>query len=425
MIYLFLHQNFPGQYRHVVRMLADRGDTVYFISQPNKNAMAGVHKIHYTVQHPQAYNGHPLSGEIDRAIRAGYAVAEVCKMLKNQGVQPDLVIGHCGWGETLFIKDVFPDTPVLAYFEFFYKLKGADLDFDPEFSSVFSTHSRIRTRNAISLMAFEGADWGHTPTEWQRSLHPSDMRRRISVLHEGVDTDVVRPDPAATFTVPGRNLKLSRKDEVITYVARNLEPYRGFHIFMRALPQLLKRRPKAQVLIVGGDGVSYGSAAAPRSTYREFMLEELGKDLPRERVHFLGQIDYDSYLRVLQISTVHTYLTYPFILSWSCIEALAAGCLVVGSKTAPVQEVIEDGVNGLLVDFFSPQKLAEKIESAIRHKDQMQKLRDAARKSAVSGFDLKTRMLPQWSALLKDVLSGRTPRESYLSVTAAKKKKRN
>jgi glycosyltransferase involved in cell wall biosynthesis len=389
-IYLFIHQNFPGQYRHVIRMLADQpGNYVYFISQPNKTTMEGIRKIHYTVEQPRSLNCHPLTVSIDRAIRSGMAVAEVCRMLKNQGVKPDVVVGHSGWGETLFVKDVFPDVPLLAYFEFFYQLNGADLDFDPEFSSVFSTASRVRTRNAVNLLAFESADWGHTPTRWQHSLHPPDMRRKITVIHEGVDTDIVRPSSDAVLTLPKSGLTLTRKNEVVTYVARNLEPYRGF--------------PKAHIVIVGGDGVSYGAPAAPRSTYREFMLEEVGKSLDLERIHFLGQVEYDTYLKVLQVSSAHVYLTYPFILSWSCIEALAAGCLVIGSKTAPVEEVIKDGVNGLLVDFFSPDDLARRVNQVFRHRDQMKDLRAAARRTAMSGYDLKRKALPKWAALLKDL----------------------
>lgn len=419
MIYLFVHQNFPGQYYHVIRMLAERpGNTVYFISQPNKNTLPGIHKINYTVHQPKQLNCHPLTAGIDRGIRTGSAVAEVCRMLKSQGVQPDLIVGHCGWGETLFIKDVFPETPLLAYFEFYHQQSGADLNFDPEFSSVFNTSSRVRTGNAINLMAFESADWGHTPTRWQHSLHPADMRKRITMLHEGVDTGIVKPDPDVRLLLPGTRVTLTRQDEVITYVARNLEPYRGFHTFMRALPEIQKRRPQAQIVVVGGDGVSYGAAAAPRSTYRQFMLEEVGHQLDLERIHFLGQIEYDSYLKVLQLSSAHVYLTYPFVLSWSCIEAMAAGCLVIGSRTAPVQEVIQHGVNGLLVDFFKPQQLAETVDRALRHKDGMQKLRTAARKSAVAGFDLKSKILPQWSALLKDLTGGRRPKLGYAARTA-------
>jgi len=410
MNYLFIHQNFPGQYRHVVRHLASRpGNTVMFITQPNNNVMSGVHKVIYPKDERGPINCHAYSMEIDRAIYAGATVAEVCRNLREQGFRPDLIVGHSGWGETLFVKDVFPDVPLLANFEFYYHARGVDVDFDSEFVSTFNDPSRLRTRNATNLLAFEAADWGHCATHWQRSLYPPEMRPRISVLHEGVDTEVARPNDKASFRLPGSRRTLTRRDEVITYVARNLEPYRGFHIFMRALPQLLRRRKNAQVVIVGGDGVSYGAPPAPRSTFREMMLQELGAKLDLSRVHFTGMLDYDSYLKLLQISSAHVYLTYPFVLSWSFIEALACGCLIIGSSTPPVLEVLRDGENGLAVDFFSPRKLANRIEAALDAPEHMRTLREAARRTAVTGFDLKRVLLPRWNALFDDLISGRRP----------------
>jgi len=177
-------------------------------------------------------------------------------------------VGHSGWGETLFVKDIYPDVPLLANFEFYYHAQGVDVGFDPEFISLFNDPMRLRMRNATNLLSFEGADWGHSATRWQRSLYPPEIRPRITQIHEGVDTDALFPDREAVFHLPDSDLKLSRQDEVVTYVARNLEPYRGFHVFMRALPDLLRRRPQARVVIVGGDGVSYGAPAPPRSTTR-------------------------------------------------------------------------------------------------------------------------------------------------------------
>jgi glycosyltransferase involved in cell wall biosynthesis len=410
MNYLFIHQNFPAQYRHVVRHLASQpGNTVRFITQPNDNVMPGIDKVTYPKDERVAVNCHAYSADIDRAIHTGATVADVCRGLRDHGFRPDLIVGHSGWGETLFVKDVYPDVPLLANFEFYYHSRGVDVDFDPEFVSAFSDPSRLRTRNAINLLAFDAADWGHSATQWQRNLYPPEMRPRISVLHEGVDTDQARPEPRASFKLPGSRRALSRKDEVITYVARNLEPYRGFHIFMRSLPQLLRRRKNAQVVIVGGDGVSYGAPPAPRSTYREMMLQEVGSKLDLGRVHFTGMLDYSSYLKLLQVSSAHVYLTYPFVLSWSFIEAMACGCLVVGSSTAPVLEVLRDGENGLAVDFFSPKKLANRIESALEQSDRMQPLRQAARQTAVRDFDLKRVLLPRWNALFAELINGKRP----------------
>jgi glycosyltransferase involved in cell wall biosynthesis len=408
--YLFIHQNFPAQYRHVVRHLADQpGNQVYFITQPNDNVMFGVTKVAYPKDTRGSVNCHLYAMEIERAIYTGATVAEVCRGLRERGFKPELIVGHCGWGETLFVKDVFPDVPLLANFEFYYHAHGVDVDFDPEFVSVFSDPSRLRARNAINLLAFQAADWGHSATRWQRSLHPPEMQTRISVLHEGVDTDLVRPNPTVRFTLPASGRVLTRRDEVVTYVARNLEPYRGFHVFMRALPQLLRRRKRAQVVIVGGDGVSYGAPPPPRSTFREMMLQELGAKLDLERVHFLGMLEYQEYLKLLQVSSVHVYLTYPFVLSWSFIEALASGCLIIGSATAPVLEVLRDGHNGLTVDFFKYRRLANRIEAALAEPENMQALRRAARATAVAQFDLKRLLLPRWTALFDDLIAGRRP----------------
>ncbi len=409
MNYLFIHQNFPAQYRHVVRLLASkRGNRIYFITQPNDNAMVGVTKITYPKDDRGLVNCHAYSVEVDRAIHNGAAVAAVCRRLRDGGFRPDLIVGHSGWGETLFVKDVFPDVPLLANFEFYYHSNGVDVGFDPEFVSIFNDPARLRTRNATNLLAFEAADWGHSATAWQRSLYPPELRPRISTLHEGVNTDLARPRNAS-FRVPNLRRALTRRDQVVTYVARNLEPYRGFHIFMRALPQLLRRCPRAHVVIVGGDGVSYGAPPAPRTTYRDMMLQEVGSKLDLERVHFLGQIDYQSYLSLLQVSSVHVYLTYPFVLSWSFIEAMASGCLIVGSATPPVLEVLRDGENGFSVDFFAPRGLANRIESALEQPERMQSIREAARATAVARYDLERVLLPRWTALFDDLIHQRRP----------------
>jgi glycosyltransferase involved in cell wall biosynthesis len=410
MNYLFIHQNFPGQYRHVVKHLAEvRGNRVYFITQPNGNSMPGVTKVTYPKDTRGPINCHAYSVEIDRAICNGAAVAEVCQRLRNEGFVPDLIVGHAGWGETLFVKDVYPDVPLLANFEFFYHPRGVDVGFDPEFVSIFNDPLRLRARNATNLLAFDAADWGHSATLWQRSLYPPEMRPRITRLHEGVDTNLAKPGRSATFKVPGTRRAFTARDRVVTYVARNLEPYRGFHIFMRALPAVLRRCPQAQVVIVGGDGVSYGTPPPPRSTYREMLLDEVGPKLDLQRVHFVGMLDHAAYLTLLKISAVHVYLTYPFVLSWSFIEALASGCLVVASATPPVLEVLEDGVNGLAVDFFSIRALANRIESALEEPQRFKAMRDAARATAVRQFDLNKVVLPRWKTLFDDLIHHRRP----------------
>jgi glycosyltransferase involved in cell wall biosynthesis len=410
MNYLFIHQNFPAQYVHLLRHLANQpGNQLYFITQPNTNAMTGVQKITYPKDQRGNINCHAYSVEIDRAIYAAAAVADKCRELRNQGFRPDLIVGHSGWGETMFVKDVFPEVPLLANFEFYYHPSGVDVGFDPEFVSVFQDPSRLRVRNATNLLSFEAADWGHSATRWQRSLYPPEMRSRISAIHEGVDTDIARPNRTAKFKLPGSGRLLTRGDEVVTFVSRNLEPYRGFHTFMRALPQLLRRRKRVEIVIAGGDGVSYGTPPPPQSTFKKMMLQELGAKIDLSRVHFVGMLDYHDYLNLLQVSSVHVYLTYPFVLSWSFIEAMACGCLIVGSRTPPVLEVLRDGINGLTVDFFAPKALANRIETALGQADRMQPLRNAARSTAVKHFDLKTVLLPRWNRLFDDLINGQRP----------------
>lgn len=410
---LFIHQNLPGQYLHLAQHLArDGGHRVHFLTQPNNHELAGVEKVVYSVETRAPSNCHPFTLEFDRFITVGTAAAEAASELAATGYRPDVVVGHAGWGELLYLREVFPSAPILGNFEFYYHADGKDVGFDPEFESIFNSRARLHTRNATTLLSFESVTWGHVATRWQHSLHPEHMSPRLSILHEGADTNVVRPHAAAQFLLPdGRTL--TAKDQVVTYVARNLEPYRGFHTFMRALPKILRRHPKAEIVLVGGDGVSYGSPHAPGSSFRQWLLDELGDTIDLKRVHFVGQIAYDRYLHLLQLSSAHVYLTYPFVLSWSFIEAMAAGCVVIGSRTPPVMEVLEHGVNGLAVDFFSTDEISAAVETALTRPKIAARLRAAARKTAVERYDLHQRQLPAWMRLLEDLHAGRTPETEH------------
>ena len=402
MNWLFIHQNFPAQYQHVARRFAAAGDTVCFITQQRQRELDGVRKIVYAPRRRQT-RGHPFVGDLEASVENGLAVAEVCEGLKREGFRPDIVIGHNGWGETLYVKDVWPTTPLLGYFEFYYHSVGSDLDFDPEFPPNAADAMRIRTRNAVNLLGLETADWGQTPTEWQRSGYPHHYQRQISVIHEGIDTTSVHPDQHARLWLRG-GPNLSSQDQVITYCARNLEPYRGFHIFMRALPELLRRLPKARVLIVGASGVSYGRQPTQAPSWREQLLAELAGRLDLSRVHFLGPVPYMQYLAVLQISSAHVYLTYPFVLSWSFLEAMSVGGVVVASRTTPVEEVLIDGENGYMVDFFDTDALVERVVAAVSNPNRDEKIRAAARQTVVDRYDLKTVCLPAYLALLRRLI---------------------
>ena len=401
---LFVHQNFPGQYRHLAcHLAAVPGNQVVFITQRKDATLPGVRNIVYAPQRKITPHQHHYLRDTEAGVLNAQAVARVALDLKRSGFVPDVMVGHNGWGEIWYLKDVFPSTPLLGYFEFFYRLHGADVGFDPTDTTRLDTAPRIRTKNTGNLLGLEATDWGQCPTHWQKSTYPERYRSMLQVVHEGIDTESVRPDKMARLRLPNCEIELVAGDEIVTYVARNLELYRGFPSFMRSLPAILNQRPQARALIVGGDEVSYGARLPEGLTYRQKMLDELGDSLDRSRVHFLGKVPYAIFLKVLQVSRVHVYLTYPFVLSWSMLEAMATGCLVVGSRTAPVEEVIRDGENGVLVDFFRSEDITERVVEALAEPARSTTLREQARQTVVETYDLKRICLPGQLRLLEAI----------------------
>lgn len=386
MKFLFVHQNCPGQFKFLAPALAAEGHEVVFVSQKDKPDLPGIRKFEYAPHRKVTEKIHPYLAGTEAAVLNGQAVARLGFALRQKGFEPDAMIGNPGWGETLFLKDVWPEAPLITLSEFYYNGRGSDVGFDPEFDSGPDAVLRARARSAQHLLAIEAADLSYSPTEWQKAQFPSAYHNKIEVIHDGINTDAVCPKADVVFRVPD-GPALTRQDEVLTYVARNLEPYRGFHSFMRALPKILDARPKAQVVIVGGDEVSYGGRPKDAAHWREVMLREVGP-LP-DRVHFTGRVPYADYLSLLQVSSVHVYLTYPFVLSWSMLEAMAAGAVVVGSATPPVEEVIDDGLNGFLVPFFEPGQIAAKVAECLGARADLQHVRDAARDTIVARYRLQ------------------------------------
>ncbi len=404
---LFVHQNFPGQYLHVARHLgAIEGNDIVFITQRTDADLPGVRKLVYKPAREVTRGVHHYLRETEAGVLNAQNVARLAMSLRDSGFVPDVMLAHNGWGEPWYLKDVYPDVPLVGYFEFFYHRHGADVGFEPGPPLIFDVGPRVRTKNIGNLLALNTADYGQTPTKWQKSLYPKEYQHKLHIVHEGIDTANVKPDPAANFAVSNTELVLTPADEVVTYVARNLEPYRGFPSFMRSLPAILAARPKAQVLVVGGDDVSYGARLPDGQTYRQQMLAEVGKDLDLSRVHFLGKVPYSSFVRILQISTAHVYLTYPFVLSWSMLEAMSAGCLIIGSRTQPVEEVIKDGENGVLVDIFKPDEIAARVIDALNRRSEYVGIRANARKTIVDQYDLRSICLPAQLRLLNMAARG-------------------
>ncbi len=404
MKFLFVHQTIPGQFKYLARYLASKqGNEVLFITEPRSATLAGVRKIEYRPRLRPSRSTHKYLTGLQNGIIRGQEVGRITLRLRKQGFMPDLIYAHPGWGESLYLKDVYPEFLILNYFEFYYHAFCADTFFDPEEPIVLNDVLRIRTKNAINLLSLEACDWGVTPTKWQWQQHPAEFRYKISIIHDGVNTHVVKPDPDARFTLP-TGLTLSARDEVVTYVSRNLEPYRGFPSFLRAASEISRRRPQCHILIVGGDGGGYGRQPPKGKTWRELLLQETSADT--NRIHFLGHVRYKDYLRILQISSAHVYLTVPFVLSWSMLEAMSAGCVLIGSNTPPVAEVIKHGENGLLVDFFSSEGIADTVEEVLSDREHFSALRTRARETVLNRYSLET-CLPKQLRLMEDLMNGR------------------
>jgi glycosyltransferase involved in cell wall biosynthesis len=398
---LFVYNNFPAQFRHLVTRLAvDSTVKMAAIGSNTAAVFQGVRPIKYALHGADLAETHPFARRFDMECRRAEQVLYGLSNLVTGGFRPDVIFAHPGWGETLPLRTIFPEARFLLYCEYCYGAREGDLGFDQEFPmSGLDGHVAVRLKNATTLLALTDCDFGISPTAWQRATFPAHYQAKIGVAHDGIDCALARPDAEAVVLLPsGRQLKAS--DEVVTYVARNLEPLRGYHIFMRALPQILAERPNAEVLIVGGDGTSYGAAPPAETTWKSLFLREVESRIDRRRVHFLGRVSHETYLKVLQVSTAHVYLTYPFVLSWSMLEAMSAGCVVIGSDTPPVQEII-DGNNGILVPFFDIEQWSDRVIDVLANRERYQTMRESARQFVKRNFDAETICVPRLMQLLQ------------------------
>jgi len=398
---LFVHQNFPGQFPHLSAALAARGHEVVALSDVENKRKSPVLTYHYKSPEKERLKG--LGSTNADVVARGAMVAGACSQLKERtGFVPDVIFGHNGWGEMLFLREIWPDARILNYAEFVYRSRGLDSDFDREFQQTdLNTRMATVTRASHILQSMLDADAAIAPTEWQASTFPPELRRKITVVHDGVDTDQVCPNPEARLDLPGTGITLKPGDEVLSFVNRNLEPYRGYHIFMRALPEVMKARPEAQVVILGGDGQSYGRPPGTGKTWKQTLLDEVAGRIDPTRLHFLGRVPRAQFLALMQVTRVHAYLSYPFVLSWSMIEAMSAGALVVGSATPPVTEVIDDGRNGRLVDFFDVAGWSRALIRALEDAGPDNALRHAARETVLERYDLRRHCLPRLIAFVE------------------------
>ena len=413
---LFIHQNFPGQFKHLAPELAARGHDVRSLTLRAKarGNWNGVELYPYQIKRKPAQGLHPWLVDFEtKVLRAEACYAAARHMRNDEGYTPDVIVAHPGWGEPMFLRDLWPTARIGLYCELYYALDETAAPFDPEFPkrNGETDSIRLRMKNLNNMMHRQSMDLGISPTQFQAGTFPEEYEDLISVIHDGIDTNVVRPDPQASFTLEDGTV-LTQDDEVITFVNRNLEPYRGYHVFMRALPDLLKARPNARVLIVGGDEVSYGARPPKGQTWKQIYIDEVRGKIPTpnwERVHFLGKVPYDKFLSMLQISRAHVYLTYPFVLSWSLMEAMSIGAPIIASDTAPVKEVIAHGETGRLFPFFEGDQMVKEICTVLDDPNMRAEMAEASRAYAVARYDLQSCCLPkqlEWIQQLCDMPAG-------------------
>jgi glycosyltransferase involved in cell wall biosynthesis len=405
--FLFIHNNFPGQFLHVARALAgEPGIKLAAIGTQTARRMAGVSLMRYSVTNPDVAAAHPFARRFDLECRRAEEVLYAASSLSSSGFVPDIVLAHPGWGEALPLRAIFPKAHLVAYCEFFYRVEGQDNGFDPEFPRIgVDSDVGLRLKNAATLLALVDCDIAISPTRWQRSTFPQEFQSKIKVIHEGVDVKKAKPSSQAKLRLPSGRF-LTKEDDVVTFVARNFEPVRGFHVFTRALPRILAGHPRAQILFIGGEGNPYGALPPEGQTWKARFFNEIADRVDKTRIHFAGHLTHEDFLRALQISSAHVYLTYPFVLSWSLLEAMSTGCLVIASATPPVEEVV-NSENGILVPFFDVDQLADRVIEALTHQRRFKALRSRARATIVDNFDVRQVCLPKLLDLLGLEMSGR------------------
>lgn len=400
MRFLIIHQNFPAQFKNIGPFLAQLGHDVRVLTMRSfkEDTWQGVRIDTYNLSRGNTPNSHPWTVDFESKILRGEACLRACIELKKNQYYPDIILAHPGWGESLFLHNVWSDAKIKLYYEWYYHAHGYDVGFDLEFSETSPlSASRVELKNSNILLSTQHAHSGISPTKWQRSSFPDHIKEKVTVIHDGVDTRSIKPDRQASLVLES-GVKLTKENEIVTFVSRTMEPYRGFHIFMRALPEILKSRPNVIVLIVGGESGGYGTQPTTGISWKASLIQQVYPQLTGEqqkRIHFLGVVPNQTFVKVLQVSTVHVYLTYPFVLSWSLLEAMGAGCTIIGSSTAPVTELLTDGETGVLIDFFNTKELAEQCIKLLEDRAQSTELQINAREHILKNYDLINICLPK------------------------------
>ncbi|UTW56260.1 glycosyltransferase [Kordiimonas sp. SCSIO 12610] len=400
---LFMHNNFPGQYRRIANYLKKNSNHEMAVATLETNKQQyNLPKVTYAPHREARKDTHPALIATERATIMGQAAYQALTKLKKTGNAPDIILAHSGWGGSMFLKDVFPDAKLLSYFEWYYYGRNSDSSFISGQEPDPNNQLRIRMKNTPILQDLAAMDWGQCPTAFQHSKLPKIFQKNVSVLHDGVDTEFFVPDDTAKLTI-NENVTLSADDEVITYVARGMEEYRGFPQFMEVVSELQKKRPRLHVVILGNDRVAYGAQRKDGKSFKEWALETFEFD--HSRLHFMGLQPLGVFKRLMQISSAHVYLTAPFVLSWSMLEAMSAGALIVGSDTEPVKELISDGENGILVPFFDTAKIISQLDQILNEPQNYKIMRQKARETILERYSIRD-LLPKYQQLIENVANG-------------------
>jgi glycosyltransferase involved in cell wall biosynthesis len=338
-------------------LVAERGWKCTFVSEKPPGTAGGVDNIQYRPRGGATEGTHFLSRTFENGIWHAAGVYEAMKPV-SAAIRPDLIVGHSGWGSTIFLRELWPDVPVINYFEYFYRPDDSDLDFRPDVPVAEVDRLRSPARNAMILLDMEYCAAGYAPTHYQHGLMPEAYRPKIRVIHDGIDTTLWKP--AANPERRIGSLRLGEGERLVTYVSRGFEMMRGFDVFMRAAKRICDADPAVRFVVVGSDRVAYGGDLRHTGgrSFKDHVLAQDDYDL--DRIHFVGNAKPEMLARLLGLSDLHFYLTTPFVLSWSCLNAMACGAPMLCSDTAPVREVISDGENGLLCDFFDDAAFAER-----------------------------------------------------------------
>lgn len=393
---LFAHQSFPGQFRYLAPTLAAQGHEVVFMSLPTTRSLSKIQQVFYDMTPPAREPEDQYIGHLLNAMSYARAAAATANSLKRDGFVPDVIIAHPGWGESLFLRDIFSSAKMLLFLEFFSRPENSYYDFDRTEPLDFEERVSLRMRNVTHLMALNDFDWAFSPTLWQKSLFPVEYQSRISTIHDGINIEKFKPRDDLSLVLPSGKI-LKKGMEVITFVSRHLEPCRGLNTFMRAVEIVLRKRPNCEVLIYGRSEAAYGPENRSGKTHLDLILDEV--DLDRNRLHLFGFAEQPEVIAAMSISSAHVFFTYPFLISWSVLEALAMECILIASATAPLQEFIQHGQNGILVDFFDHTALADQLCEVLENQERYQQLRKAARETVLVRFNASRNVAKQISIL--------------------------